>query len=356
MTTPTALDSLVSALRRGADNLGYYPKNTSPYVPQPDKESAWDIFTKSAGIGVQEGARNKRFKRTNRGGYTDYYADDMELANDQNIRRLHLPYSTPFFEQIDNSAYAPHRASGNDELIAKQLKFGGYRDNLAGDAGYLTGRVIGDVIGLGTRSKTWNWHLEDLGGMLAAINIASDENLKAMGINPARVDKEGNPIYNLGIKNAVRVGAATGLSLGAGNWTLNNLEQGGRPDGFEAISASEEDPRESTQPVLDVVVSRGLLGRTARLLPWEQFRLERPDVTYEEYQNYKNYLYNRDPGPINKATFGIVKTNMEGLDGESPEVRVMGYKLTPEGILGAVAGGLAPVAVMRGIQTVRAAR
>jgi hypothetical protein len=51
-----------------------------------------------------------------------------------------------------------------------------------------------------------------------------------------------------------------------------------------------------------------------------------------------NFLYN-DPGPIGKATMGIVKVTPENLQGD-PEARVLGYPVSIPSVT-ALAGGIA---------------
>lgn len=352
MINTGAFDNVVTAIRNGLENLEYYPgKNgvaENPYIPNPS-DSPLERFTKAMGIGHQEGSRNAYYVKTGAGYQVKEPHLDQKINAKANAVNAHIPYALPFWQSIEDTAYGPWRR--NDAFIQQQIKSQGYSPDIISDAGYMLGRIGADVAGYGTRSRFWNAHPEDRAGIIGSINIASDENLKRFGVKPGYTSElpDGTKVdhYNLGIKNWVRSGAAIGLGLGAGNWSITNLQEGGRPAGFEAVSADENDPTQSTQPFVDLVVNRGLFGRTSRLLPWEEFRLERPDVTFEEYQNYKDYLYNRDPGPINNLTQGLIKTNMEGLDGESPEVRIMGYRVTPEGILGAAAGAAVPILAIR---------
>ena len=368
------INAVRNIARNIADDLSFYPSHWGdaqvngayygPFVPNTQDPSYRNFF-KSAGVGFQEAAKNYRYKIKNTdvvnpnpqpGEFSaNYFPEALHL--EQSVRNKNnpmwwVPYSDPFWKRIDNTAYGPWRK--NDIETTKVLNELGYESDLASDAGYMAGRIVGDVFGLGTRSKTWNIHPEDLTGTIAALNFASDDNLYKFGLNPGYRDPDTDlPHYNLGIKNAVRTGAAMGLSLGSGNWTPFNIAEGGRPAGYEAVTPTEDDPRQSTQPMLDLLVSRGMLGRTSRLLPWDYFRQERPDVTYEEYQNYKDFIYNRDPGILSKATFGLLKGTPEGIDGDSPELRLLGYRVTPEGILVAAAGAAAPVALVRGLQALR---
>jgi hypothetical protein len=118
----------------------------------------------------------------------------------------------------------------------------------------------------------------------------------------------------------------------SGNYNPLNLMEGGRAAGYQAVTPTDEDLTKSENPVLDMALYRGMFGRSGKLLPWEQFHQERPDVAFEDFDAYKQYL--REPGFL-----GLAKATGEGIDG--PEARVMGYRVTPLGVLSAagVLGG-----------------
>lgn len=178
------------------------------------------------------------------------------------------------------------------------------------------GRFIGDVTGFGTQHFAWNVHPLDL--------------LSTAGYNSV---KKAGGSAELGRLTAW--GAASILGAASGNWDPTNLAEGGRQKGFRAISQDEEDATKSTNPVMDTVFHRGILGRTGWLLPWEEFKEDRPDVSYEKYEGYKDYL--RDGGFM-----GLLKATPDGIDG--PEARLMGYRVTVPGALAAgatLAGGIA---------------
>lgn len=180
--------------------------------------------------------------------------------------------------------------------------------SFADRASFEAGRLAGDVTGFGTQHHAWNIHPLDVFSTQAFYEG------RKQGLSPV----------------AARIPTWAGasiLGIASGNWNPLNITEGGRQKGYSAITPTEEDPRESANPVLDSVFHRGFLGRTGRLLPWEQFKEERPEVSYEEYKNYQDYLY--DPGIMNlfKATVGV----------DGPEARIMGYRVTPMGAAAAVA-------------------
>ena len=101
--------------------------------------------------------------------------------------------------------------------------------------------------------------------------------------------------------------AVLAVSLGMG--------QLGVSPGYKAVVPSEDDPRETADPVMEAA-SRYFLGRTGRLLPYDEFVKERPDVSPEEYRAYKQYLFGNQ---------GVLKATDEGILG--PEVAFMGKSI-----------------------------
>ena len=100
-----------------------------------------------------------------------------------------------------------------------------------------------------------------------------------------------------------------------------------------------------------MLIDRGFLGKRGRLLPWEQFRQERTDIPYEQYEKYQNYLRNKDENALRDMTGGLLKGTLDGING--PELSVMGYSVTPTG---ALAAGAALLAGRELVRTGRIAR
>lgn len=188
-----------------------------------------------------------------------------------------------------------------------------------GKFGFGVGRTIGDVIGNGSRQVLWNLHPADFVGTHTPQWLGEDATRMAQVVVP--------------------FAAVTGLELGSQTYNPFNLGQGGRVAGYAAINPDDEDPRISTTPVSELLIDRGLLGKRGRLLPWEQFRQERTDIPYEQYEKYQNYLRNKDENFLRDATGGLVKGTLDGING--PELSVMGYSVTPTGALAAGAALLA---------------
>ena len=116
----------------------------------------------------------------------------------------------------------------------------------------------------------------------------------------------------------------------------------GRNEGYAMTVPKEDDPF-STDNVIAEVAAKYITGREGRLLEADDFLLERPDVTYGEYQKYKGYLRDRDidlnpfkDGKVNLG--GLLKTNPDGIKGA--EVSFMGKTLPVNDTLLGTAGAI----------------
>ena len=118
----------------------------------------------------------------------------------------------------------------------------------------------------------------------------------------------------------------------------------GGHEGYAAVVADEDDPRKTANPIAEFA-ARYVTGREGRVMEAEDFLLARPDVTMGEYNQYRNYLRDRDidlnpfdDGKVNLG--GLLKTNPDGIRGG--EVSFMGKSLPVNDTLlpsiGAVAG------------------
>jgi hypothetical protein len=117
----------------------------------------------------------------------------------------------------------------------------------------------------------------------------------------------GNPLRS----SMLKVAATYPLILGA------SAASGGlfRQPGYAAVLPSPEDRRESEDPVYERFLRA--IGRSGRLLPYEQFKEERPDVSKFDYDRYKAYLHG------NRGA--IVRATGDGIHG--PEVNILGKSL-----------------------------
>lgn len=191
--------------------------------------------------------------------------------------------------------------------------------SIADKALYLGGRIGADVVGYGTRKGFWNMNPED------ALGTVAREGANWAGLNGREAQ-------------LARYATATTVGLASANYNPFNFGEGGRPTGFGAVNPTDEDPRKTDNPIGELLFDRAMLGRTGRLLPWQEFHEERPDVSYEKYAKYQDYIR----GP---SFLGLAKGTMDGIDG--PEARVVGYRVQPEAILAAAAAGAATIAAFK---------
>lgn len=138
----------------------------------------------------------------------------------------------------------------------------------------------------------------------------------------------------------------TGIAINTG---LGLLTPFGGAEGYKAALPSEEDPTK-TNNVLGEMAGKYFMGKTGKLLPYDEFSQVRPDVSRDEYNAYQAFKYDNrtDLNPLDGdfvAPFGVVKTTDEGIHG--PELQFLGRSLpVTTGIvpyLGALAGGVAGV-------------
>lgn len=207
-------------------------------------------------------------------------------------------------------------------------------------AGYYAGRAVGDWAGDSTRGTWWRWNHP-----LAITNEIGRNIGKQVFDHPASIALAG-------------AGLATTMDLMSGNVDLSNLDEGGRPKGYSAVFASPEDPTKTEAPLAEPI-ARYLFGRTGKILPYEKFHEERPDVSPEAYEQYKqfqnpnnNELFGLEDlpvvGPIagGISQLGILKGTMSNIDGE-PELKAMGYRIPLSAVIGTAGVGAAVYGIGR---------
>ena len=62
----------------------------------------------------------------------------------------------------------------------------------------------------------------------------------------------------------------------------------GGAEGYKAAIPNEEDPSK-TDNLLGEVALKYFMGRTGNMLPYEEFKKVRPDVTKDEYQQISSF-------------------------------------------------------------------
>lgn len=190
-----------------------------------------------------------------------------------------------------------------------------------GDIGALAaqgaGVVAGDVASDGLRNIWWF-----INAPQALANLVADETIQREGY---KILNRPKGVYEPIIKNRPTRMAATLPAVLATSFGVGNVM---REEGYKAVLPSDADPRQSENPIAEAG-SRYFLGRTGGLLPYDEFRKERPDVSREEYNRYKTYLFNKDidinplDGDVNLG--GILKGTVNGIHG--PEVAFLGKSI-----------------------------
>jgi hypothetical protein len=228
-------------------------------------------------------------------------------------------------------------------------------------AAYVAGRLAHDVLTDGTRMPYWALNhplaITGLAGEMASkdAGLAPDyaelrKELQDKGESASRsaIDAEfakRNGFYHAGegtgvpltlARYAIPALATAAMTQFAGNTDYLNLLGGGRTAGFQAVLPVEGDPTQSSNPLLELG-ARYILGRTGRVLPWEEFHAERPDVSFDDYQRYAAYQFNKG-----FLDLGLVKGTTRNLDGEA-EGTLMGFRVpisAATSAAGALAGGV----------------
>jgi hypothetical protein len=143
--------------------------------------------------------------------------------------------------------------------------------------------------------------------------------------------------------------AAVPVGLMALSGVRGPISQGLRPAGYKAVApkSKEEDPTGRTpQSVPLEFALRYGLGQRSQILPYQEFKKERPDVAPSTYVQYRRYeqakpqpgnLVGIDPeGQSFTTVGGLIRGSAKGLN--DPELRVKGFPITLSGALGTAAG------------------
>lgn len=130
--------------------------------------------------------------------------------------------------------------------------------------------------------------------------------------------------YSQGMLAATAI--PTGIAINAG---LGLLSPFGGAEGYKAAIPSQEDPSK-TENVLGEIALKYVMGRTGNLLPYDEFKKVRPDVSEQEYRDYMRFKfdkredYNPTDGDVTIGA-GAIKATSEGIHG--PEIQFLGRSL-----------------------------
>ena len=209
------------------------------------------------------------------------------------------------------------------------LGAGNYRAKAAQAAG-----VIGaDLATDGMRNIWWFLNAPQAVAQVAMFQGMRDAAKNNVGLSG--LHERESLIRNRNLRMAAAAPAWIATSMGIGNFM--------RQPGYKATLPDPTNPTETTN-MAGELANRYFLGRAGALLPYDEFVKERPDVSREEYNAYKNYLFtNKSP----------IKATLDGIQG--PEVTFMGKSIP-------LATGILPMAaavvgarrgIKRGIEKVQ---
>ena len=287
------------------------------------KEAA-DAFKKELGIGSE--TVNRAF----------YKGQEAQGLGDE---------STPMSERMGRHLFATRIAENlgfaKPEAAKARMDMGmGLEEGPVRRMGQLAGSAARDVLNDDTRGLWWLLNAFQATGDIITqeVHRRANKDLYKKGV---LVDKRGRDMS--GTLKFLPVPAGIAINTGLGLMTPF-----GGAEGYKAAMPSAEDPTK-TQNVLGEVAMKYFLGRTGNLLPYDEFKKVRPDVSREEYGRYKAFKFNKkedwNPTDDGQTTMlgGALKYTNEGIHG--PEMQFLGRSLpvttgfTP--FVGAVAGGAA---------------
>ena len=130
---------------------------------------------------------------------------------------------------------------------------------------------------------------------------------------------------------------------------LGSPLQGFRPAGYKAVAptSKEEDPTGRTPVSIPAEAALRYIGtQRSQILPYEEFKKERPEVLPSTYRAYRRYEYAKSkPGELISidhetqsfaTAAGILRGSARGL--ADPEIRLKGFPITASGFIGTAAG------------------
>jgi len=195
---------------------------------------------------------------------------------------------------------------------------------------YGAGRVAGTFASDNMRNWWWRWNHP-----LGIANSLGDQIPRVAGM----VNRLGKPKVVPSVLSGFAL--ATALDLASGNTDPFNMAEGGRPKGYSAILPSPEDPTKSLNMAMEIPLGY-VTGRKGKLLPYEDFVKERPDVSPEKYQEYKDYQGWNTPGLFGLEKANPVVSSVVGAGLGAIANRAKGGRISKGALVGGVMGALAP--------------
>ena len=243
--------------------------------------------------------------------------------------------------------------SNPEHLKARQEMGIALSDDPVEKTGQVLGTLAGDVVQDRGRSVWWLLNAPQAVGSTAQeallhkfapdiyqaettrIGVKNTRDAKAAGLigesglPTAGVSRKGGEYY----KRKYEPGMAEALLIPSGfaiNQSIGLMNPMGGQEGYKAVFESEEDASKTSNPIMEVG-AKYILGKTGNILPWEEFKQVRPDVSKDEYMRYKAFKFDNemdgnitDDGQV-IAPAGIAKYTTDGIHGA--ELQFLGRSL-----------------------------
>ena len=297
-----------------------------------------------------------------------YYAGRDLSKKDRNASRMsHMLGTNPTLVRMREAL----GMANPDQVEARRQMGMGLKKDRTERIGQMLGTVANDLTQDHSRSIYWLLNAPQATGNVINEEILNRVNPDLFGaenaknrhgedIKTVRMDKSGEPIQDAHYQHAIdndlidretgrrkkgvgtrkgvytrrlydpgdvaSLGIAPGIAINAGIGLLNPF---GGANGYEAVIPSDEDPTKTANMLLEVG-TKYILGQTGKMLPYNQFKEYRPDVSKGEYQAYKAFKYNKaldldiTDGDFTLPT-GVVKGTTDGIHG--PEIQFLGRSL-----------------------------
>jgi len=213
-----------------------------------------------------------------------------------------------------------------------------------------TANVLNDIALKRHAPDLYSAELQDVTSFKGAVRAGLVD--QATGLNKKGVSsrkqmtgktQSGEPIFTTEYrKRKYEPGMVESLAIPAGlavNSSIGLLNPFGGQEGYKAVFEDEDDASKTSNAIGEVA-AKYILGKTGNLLPWDEFKKVRPDVSKGEYMSYKAFKFDNDfdANPMDGdlvAPAGIIKYTDEGIHG--PEVQFLGRSLP-------IATGIMPTA------------
>ena len=304
-----------------------------------------------------------------RDDFSQAYYHGRDLAKkDRNASRLsHLLGTNPTLVRLREMV----GIANEDQVEARRQMGMGLRKDRTERIGQILGTVANDLTQDHSRSIYWLLNAPQAAGNVINEEILNRVNNDLWGaeevlnrhgepIKTVRMDVNGEPIRDVHYQHAIdndlidretgrrkkgvgarkgvytkrlydpgdvaSLGIAPGVAINAGIGLLNPF---GGSNGYEAVIPSDEDATKTANILLEIG-TKYILGQTGKMLPYDEFRQYRPDVTKGEYNAYKAFKYDKaldldiTDGDFTLPT-GVLKGTIDGIHG--PEIQFLGRSL-----------------------------